>query len=67
MPVSPLAADLYVLAAVSPMLLWDLVRNRYLHRAWWIWLGLVVPVAVVTNLLWNTDWWHGTARAIMGV
>lgn len=67
MPVSPLAADLYVLLAVSPLLLWDLARNRYLHRAWWIWLGLLLPVAVLTNVLWNTDWWHGTARALMGV
>ena len=67
MPVSPLAADLYVLLAVSPLLVWDLARNRYLHRAWWIWLGLLLPFAVLTNLLWNTDWWHGTARMLMGV
>jgi hypothetical protein len=67
LPVSPLATDFYVLLAVSPLLLWDLARNRYLHRAWWIWLGLLVPVAILTNLLWNTAWWHGTARAIMGV
>ena len=49
------------------MLLWDLARNRYLHRAWWIWLGLMIPVAVLTSLLWNTPWWHGTARMLMGV
>ena len=67
MPVSPLAADLYILLAVSPLLLWDLTRNRYLHRAWWIWLALLLPFAVLTNLLWNTEWWHGTARALMGV
>ena len=67
MPASPLAADLYILLAVSPLLLWDLVRNRYLHRAWWIWLAFVVPVAVVTNLLWDTPWWHATARSLMGV
>ena len=67
MPASPLTADLYILAAVSPLLLWDLIRNRYLHRAWWIWLGLLLPFAVLTNLLWNTEWWHGTARTLMGV
>jgi hypothetical protein len=67
MPASPLAADLYILLAVSPLLLWDLARNRYLHRAWWIWLGLVLPVAVLTNMLWNTGWWHGAARTLMGV
>ncbi len=67
MPASPVATELWLLVAVSPLLLWDLVRNRYLHRAWWIWLGLMLPVAVLTNALWNSDWWHGTARAIMGV
>lgn len=67
MPVTPLAADLWLLVAVSPLLLWDLARNRYLHRAWWIWLGLLLPFAVAVNLLWDTAWWHGTAKAIMGV
>ena len=67
MPASPLATDLWMLAAVSPLLLWDLARNRYLHRAWWLWLGFVVPASVAVNLLWDTPWWHATARAIMGV
>jgi hypothetical protein len=67
MPVSPLGPDFWTLVAVSPLLLWDLARNRYLHRAWWIWLGFVVPVAVLTSLLWDTPWWHATAKAIMGV
>jgi hypothetical protein len=67
MPVSPVTTDLWMLAAVSPLLLWDLARNRYLHRAWWIWLGFVVPVAVLTSLLWDTPWWHATAKGIMGV
>jgi hypothetical protein len=67
MPASPLGADLWTLVAISPMLVWDLVRNRTLHRAWWIWLGLFLPFAVAVNLLWDTAWWHGTAKAIMGV
>ena len=67
MPNSPLSADLYILLAVSPMLLWDLARNRYLHRAWWIWLALLLPAGVLTNMLWNTAWWHNAARTLMGV
>ena len=39
LPASPLAPDLYTLLAISPMLVWDLVRNRSLHKAYWIWLG----------------------------
>lgn len=67
MPASALAADLYTLAAVSPMLLWDLLRNRYLHRAYWIWLALFLPCAIAVQSLWNTPWWHDTAKAIFGV
>ena len=67
MPASPLAPDLYTLAAVSPLLLWDLIRNRSLHRAWWIWLALFLPAAVFVHSAWDSPWWHATAKAIMGV
>ena len=67
MPVTPLGPDLWTLVAISPMLVWDLVRNRGLHKAYWIWLGLFLPFAVAVNLLWDTAWWHGTAKVIMGV
>ena len=67
LPGSPLATDLYTLLAISPMLLWDLLRNRFLHRAYWIWFGVCVPLAILVNGLWDTQWWHLTAPALMGV
>ena len=67
MPDSPLAADLYTLLMVSPMFIWDVVRNRYIHKAYWIWLAVLLTSTVVVNALWNTPGWHATARAIMGV
>jgi hypothetical protein len=67
LPASPLAPDFYTLVAISPMLLWDLARNRYLHNAYWIWLALFLPAAAVVHGLWDTAWWHDTARQIMGV
>lgn len=67
LPESPLATDLYTLLAISPMLAWDLARNRYLHRAYWIWLALFLPFAIAVQGLWDTVWWHGAARAMMGV
>jgi hypothetical protein len=67
MPVTPLGPDLWTLVAISPMLVWDLVRNRAVHRAWWIWLALFVPAAVVVHGLWDTQWWHGAAKVLMGV
>lgn len=67
LPASPLASDLYVLLAISPMFVWDLVRNRGVHRAYWSWGAVYVLASVAANLLWNTPAWHETAHRIMGV
>ncbi|MEO8547855.1 MAG: hypothetical protein ABI422_05745 [Sphingomicrobium sp.] len=67
MPASPLATDLYILLAISPMLVWDLVRNRSVHRAYWLWLAFVVPTILFVNAVWDTPWWHATAKQILGV
>lgn len=67
LPASPVATDLYILAAVSPLLLWDVMRNRRVHEAYWVWLAINVPFALLVYRLWDTPWWHATARQIMGV
>lgn len=67
LPESPLSPDLYVLLALSPMVVWDVVRNGYVHRAYWIWLGFALPISLVLHALWDTPWWHATARQMMGV
>ena len=67
MPFSPVGPDFWTIVAVSPMFLWDVIRNRYVHRAWWIWLGIFAVVAVPVHMLWDTPWWHATARMLMGV
>jgi uncharacterized membrane protein YozB (DUF420 family) len=66
-PGSPLSTQLYPLLAVSPMFVWDVIRNRRIHRAYWIWLCASLPFFIVENLLWDTAWWHATARQMMGV
>ena len=67
MPDSPLSVDLYTLAAVSPMLVWDVVRNRRVHEAYWIVLAIYLPFAVFVHVAWDKPWWHAMARQIMGV
>lgn len=67
LPASPVGSDLWVLSAVSPMFVWDVVRNRSVHRAYWIFLAASLPLAFVVYSLWDTPWWHATARQIMGV
>lgn len=67
LPATPVSQDFWVLAALSPMIVWDLVRNKKLHEAYWIWLVVYVPACLVVYSLWDTPTWHSTARAIMGV
>jgi hypothetical protein len=67
LPGSPLSVDLYTLAAISPMFIWDVVRNRRIHEAYWIWIAVCLPFAILVNLLWDTPGWHATAKQIMGV
>jgi hypothetical protein len=67
MPWSPISLQLYILVAVAPMFAWDVIRNRRVHQAYWIWLAAFVPASVLVNLLWDRPWWHATARTIMGV
>ncbi len=67
LPESPTTAFAWPLAAVLPMFLWDVIRNRRVHRAYGIWLAIFLPVAVIIHLLWDTSWWHQTAQSLMGV
>ena len=67
MPASPISIDIFTLVTVSPMIIWDLFRNRRVHRAYWIWFGVFVPASILLQLFWNTPFWHFAARRIMGV
>jgi hypothetical protein len=66
-PASAVGTDLYIVASVLPLFIWDVVRNRRVHEAYWIWLGISLPFCAVVYSLWNTPWWIATAPKIMGV
>jgi hypothetical protein len=66
-PTSALSPLLYTVLWISPMLVWDLVRNRRLHRAYVIWFALFVPLACVAANLWWTPGWVGMVERTMGV
>jgi hypothetical protein len=57
--------DLYILAALSPMFLWDVVRNRRVHRAYLLWFAVYLPASVLVWSLWDMPWWHSVARALL--
>jgi hypothetical protein len=66
-PHSPLGTDLYVLLAVTPLFVWDVLHTRAVHRAYLIWLTGGVLSAVPVYGIWGSDWWHETVHRIMGV
>ena len=67
LPANPVATDFYVLLAVAPMFVWDVIRNRRVHEAYKIWFPVFVAVSATVDLLWDKPWWHATAKAIMRV
>ena len=67
MPGSYISIDAFILVAIAPMFLWDVIRNRRVHEAYWIWFAVNVPVSLLMNSLWDTPSWHATARQILGV
>jgi hypothetical protein len=67
LPGSALTVDLYPILAVAPMFVWDLVRTRTLHKAYVIWALVSLPAAILVHTLWDSEWWHATARQLVGV
>ena len=67
LPASPLSPDLYVLLAIAPLFAWDVIRNRRVHRAYFVFLAVALPFTIAVHLLWDTPWWHATVPRIMGV
>jgi hypothetical protein len=67
-PGSPMGTDLYILfVAVGPLLAWDVIRNRRVHEAYLVWAAIYLPMSLLMYKLWDTPFWHATARHIMGV
>ena len=67
LPGSPLTMDLWPLMLLAPMFFWDLYRLGRVHKAYWLYLGLSLALAVPVHLLWNTPLWRTTALRILGL
>jgi hypothetical protein len=66
-PSSGLTIDLLPLVVIAPMFAWDLYRLRRVHRAYLIWLALLLPCVALDYALWNSPWWFATVPRLMGV
>jgi hypothetical protein len=67
LPGSALTLELYPLVAIAPMFVWDLVRTHKVHKAYVIWALVSLPAAILVHTLWDSEWWHVTARQLVGV
>jgi len=67
MPGNPIGMDLFPAVLLAPLFFWDLYRLRTVHRAYWIWLALMLPLLLASQALWGSAWWQATAPRLMGV
>ena len=67
LPASPIGSDGYILLSLAPLFVWDVIRNRRVHEAYIVWAAIYLPASLLIFNLWDTPWWHATARWIMGV
>ena len=65
-PLSYLAVHVYLLLLLVPALLYDLIRQRRIHRAWVWGLGLLLPWVVATEVVWGSDWWREFGPKLVG-
>ncbi|MFN2098706.1 hypothetical protein [Altererythrobacter sp. MF3-039] len=66
MPESSISVPLYTFLWIAPMFLWDLHRQRKVHPAYWIFLAVYLPLALIGQLLWNTPFWLSTVPGLLG-
>ena len=66
-PASPMGTDGYIVLAVAPLFLWDVIRNKRVHEAYMVWAAIFLPTSLLMNHLWDSPGWHASARHIMGV
>lgn len=66
-PASPISILGYQWLALAPLFVWDVIRNRRIHRAYAILVACYLPFNIAALLAWDTPWWHATAQRLMGV
>ena len=66
-PDSPVSILAYQWLALAPLFLWDVIRNRRIHRAYLVLVALYLPFNLLAITAWDTPWWHAFAQRVMGV
>jgi hypothetical protein len=66
-PDSPVSILAYQWLALAPLFVWDVLRNRRIHRAYLLLVALYLPFNLFAITAWDTAWWHAFAQRLMGV
>jgi hypothetical protein len=67
LPTFPFAFSIYLFAALSPMILWDVIRTKSVPPAYLIWLAIWVPVEVAVFILGGQPWLDAAIPHLMRV
>lgn len=65
MPASPLSSELWPLACIAPMFLWDIYRQRRIPKAYLIYAAFMVPGSVFVLSMWGNPAWRQFALGII--
>lgn len=66
MPGSLLSLDLWGIALILPLLIWDFRRSGRVHPAFVTGFAIWIAVSVPVHLLWGSPWWQELAPKLMG-
>lgn len=67
LPTFPFAFSIYLIAALLPMLLWDVIRTKSVPKAYLIWLAIWGPVEVAVFALGGQPWLDAAIPQLMRV
>jgi hypothetical protein len=67
LPHFPFAFSIYLLAALLPMFLWDVIRHRSVPTAYLIWFAIWGPVELALSTLDGRPWLDAAIPHLMGV
>ena len=62
---SPMATDFYILLAVAPLFVWDVIRNRRVHEAYLVWAAIYLPARSSCTGCGTRPGWHAAARHVL--
>ena len=61
------ARHFYLLVLIVPALVYEIVKQRTLHRSYIVGVGLLAAWMVAAHFLWSSTWWLERGPRLLGV